>query len=96
LWDSFKQNTGVTKMGSVFKMIRREEFAYFLAIRGNLTVLLFVESSAPLSLFTICGFQNLFVLATFSPSALFKKLELFVIRKTRTYPVELTGRQSHN
>jgi hypothetical protein len=28
-WDSFKQNTGVSKMGSAFKVIRHGEFAYY-------------------------------------------------------------------
>jgi hypothetical protein len=34
-WDSFQQNTGVTKMDSAFKMIRHGEFAYYLKRRGN-------------------------------------------------------------
>jgi hypothetical protein len=29
-WDSFKQNTGVTKMGSAVKVIRHGELAYHL------------------------------------------------------------------
>jgi len=37
-WSNFKENTGVSKMGSAFKMTRRREFAYYLRIRGNIIV----------------------------------------------------------
>jgi hypothetical protein len=37
-WGSFERNTGVTEMGSAFKMIRPGEFANYIAIRGNIIV----------------------------------------------------------
>lgn len=40
-WGSFKQITGVAKMGTVSKMIRRGGFAFYVIVRGN--VILYVS-----------------------------------------------------